>query len=150
MAHKNGLDGVYLTPTREQCFAEFKKAIPSLTISDEERLRFENNKKQQKIENIDKKNLQLQDLSKRIDDLENGPEARWGGFFKESYKVKDETWPRTMLTIFQMWFEMRTSEEEKRIIWKKLQEAKRNGKTLDVLEFGESQGLKWDNMYSTN
>lgn len=32
MAHKNGLDGVYLKPTREQCFAEFVKAIPELTI----------------------------------------------------------------------------------------------------------------------
>ncbi len=32
MAHKNGLDGVYLKPTREQCFAEFAKAIPELTI----------------------------------------------------------------------------------------------------------------------
>ncbi|MDE2590866.1 MAG: site-specific integrase, partial [Patescibacteria group bacterium] len=33
MAHKNGLDGVYLKPTREQCFAEFVKAIPELTIN---------------------------------------------------------------------------------------------------------------------
>ena len=32
MGHKNGLDGVYLTPTIEQCFAEFKKAIPDLTV----------------------------------------------------------------------------------------------------------------------
>ena len=32
MGHKNGLDGVYLTPTIEQCFTEFKKAIQDLTI----------------------------------------------------------------------------------------------------------------------
>ncbi|MCH7758684.1 MAG: tyrosine-type recombinase/integrase [Thaumarchaeota archaeon] len=37
MAHKNGLDGNYLKPTREQCFAEFVKAITELTISDEAR-----------------------------------------------------------------------------------------------------------------
>jgi len=37
MAHKNGLDGVYFTPTREECFIEFLKAIPELTISDEAR-----------------------------------------------------------------------------------------------------------------
>lgn len=37
MAHKRGLDGTYLTPTREECFAEFVKAIPELTISDSER-----------------------------------------------------------------------------------------------------------------
>ena len=32
MAHKRGLDGIYLMPTREECFNEFKKAIPSLTL----------------------------------------------------------------------------------------------------------------------
>lgn len=38
MAHKRGLDGTYLTPTREECFAEFQKAIPQLTISETSRL----------------------------------------------------------------------------------------------------------------
>lgn len=37
MGHKNGLDGVYLSPTREQCFAEFKKAIPALMIDSSKR-----------------------------------------------------------------------------------------------------------------
>ena len=44
MAHKRGLDGSYLTPTREECFAEFKKAIPDLTIDPTEKLRVENRK----------------------------------------------------------------------------------------------------------
>jgi len=38
------LDGVYLQPTREECFTEFLKAIPFLTISDEEKIRLENEK----------------------------------------------------------------------------------------------------------
>lgn len=33
MAHKRGLDGTYLQPTMEECYIEFKKAIPQLTIS---------------------------------------------------------------------------------------------------------------------
>jgi len=37
MAHKRGLDGRYLAPTIEECFAEFKKAIPQLTIDDSQR-----------------------------------------------------------------------------------------------------------------
>jgi len=37
MAHKRGLDGRYLAPTIEECFTEFKKAIPQLTIDDSER-----------------------------------------------------------------------------------------------------------------
>ena len=32
MAHKKGLDGVYLRPTRDECYKEFCKAIPELTI----------------------------------------------------------------------------------------------------------------------
>ncbi len=38
LAHKNGLDGVYLKPTREECFTEFIKAIPELTVSKAEKL----------------------------------------------------------------------------------------------------------------
>lgn len=38
LAHRNGLDGVYLKPTREECFAEFLKAIPKLTVSKAEKL----------------------------------------------------------------------------------------------------------------
>ncbi len=34
MAHKKGLDGTYLQPTREECFKEFVKAVPQLTIDD--------------------------------------------------------------------------------------------------------------------
>ena len=37
MAHKNGLDGTYFKPTREECFTEFKKAILDLTIDDLQR-----------------------------------------------------------------------------------------------------------------
>jgi hypothetical protein len=35
-------------------------------------LRFENQQKQNEIEEIEKKNLELQDLSMMIDELENG------------------------------------------------------------------------------
>lgn len=51
MAHKRGLDGTYLQPTREECFIEFVKAIPELTISDNERIKLENMKlKEEKSE----------------------------------------------------------------------------------------------------
>jgi hypothetical protein len=47
MGHKNGLDGVYFVPTRQQCFREFVKGIHQLTIDPNER---------QKIELIEKSN----------------------------------------------------------------------------------------------
>ncbi len=64
MAHKRGLDGVYLQPTREECFAEFVKAIPELTIDPIER----NN---QVLEAKDKKISQLQAKDDRIDKIED-------------------------------------------------------------------------------
>jgi len=53
MAHKRGLDGTYLQPTREECYAEFVKAIPELTIDQTE--------KQKTI---------IENKNKRIDELE--------------------------------------------------------------------------------
>ena len=65
-----------------------------------------------------------------------------------SRQAEGESGSRIMLMIFQMWFEMRATEEEKRVIWKKIQDAKKKGKTFDVSELGESQGLSWNNFYS--
>ena len=72
MGHKNGLDGVYFVPTRQQCFKEFVKGIPFLTISDEERMRVENEKLKQ--ENTEKKQLEakIKILEQRQVELENG------------------------------------------------------------------------------
>ncbi len=56
MGHKNGLDGVYFVPTRQQCFKEFVKGIPFLTISDDERMRLEIRKLKQ--ENTEKKQFE--------------------------------------------------------------------------------------------
>jgi len=54
MGHKKGLDGVYLAPTRQECFAEFCKAIPQLTIDSGERQKIEINDKSQRIDELEK------------------------------------------------------------------------------------------------
>ncbi len=59
MAHKRGLDGVYFKPTREDCFREFLKAIPQLTLSESERLK-----------------VQLVDLAGNKDEIIQGYEER--------------------------------------------------------------------------
>ncbi|MGH2613568.1 MAG: hypothetical protein ACRDFB_11050 [Rhabdochlamydiaceae bacterium] len=53
MAHKKGLDGVYLKPTRDECFAEFRKAILDLTVDDNERLRLKTEQQQTKISELE-------------------------------------------------------------------------------------------------
>jgi len=63
LAHKNGLDGVYLTPTREECFTEFVKAIPQLTVSKAEKLSL----KLEKLESEkDKKIVKLESEMKEV------------------------------------------------------------------------------------
>ena len=151
MGHKVGLERHYERYQEEdfERFPEYQKAISFLTISDDARLRFENQQKQEEIEEIEKKNIELQDLASRIDELENGPNARWNELFKDSFSDTNSS-SKILLTIFQMWFEMRATEDEKRSIWKKIQQAKSDGKPFDIESFGESQGLSLKNMYSEN
>jgi len=70
MAHKNGLDGVYLTPTREECFTEFVKAIPKLTISRAEKLAIKleesENEKDKKIKKLESEMREVHKLLERM------------------------------------------------------------------------------------
>ncbi|MCJ8306428.1 MAG: site-specific integrase [Nitrosopumilus sp.] len=62
LGHKNGLDGVYLRPTREQCFAEFRKAIIDLMIDDSERQKL-------KIEQLERDNSELEQYRIKVNEL---------------------------------------------------------------------------------
>jgi len=67
MGHKVNLDGFYFTPTREDLFEEFKKAIPLLTISDETRVKIENKIKEEKIKKMEsEKDTLIYRLEKEI------------------------------------------------------------------------------------
>ena len=59
MAHKKGLDGAYLKPTREECFTEFLKAVEQLTISDESRDKI-------KINTLEKEKSEVEELKSMI------------------------------------------------------------------------------------
>ena len=69
MGHKRGLDGTYLTPTRDECFKEFKKAIIGLTISDVERQKIE-------LKNKTKRITELEKTKKEIEVLRNGDKVK--------------------------------------------------------------------------
>lgn len=61
MAHKRGLDGTYLKPTMEECYAEVKKAFPDLTIDPTERQKI---KIQEQVSMIDKFKSQEKELER--------------------------------------------------------------------------------------
>lgn len=75
MGHKKGLDGVYLKPTKEEMFEEFKKGMADLTIDDSERVKAENTKLLKEKSELEKKIPQLVDEAvNRIRDelIQNG------------------------------------------------------------------------------
>ncbi|UVF62457.1 site-specific integrase [Nitrososphaeria virus YSH_922147] len=69
MAHKKGLDGVYLKPTREECFAEFRKAIKELTITEVSRQKEIIKEQEKKIDETDILQEQIIEQQKQIDYL---------------------------------------------------------------------------------
>ena len=74
MAHNSKeikLDSHYLEPTMEQCFKEFKKAIPELTISSTERQRIQIEAKQKRITELEAKQKENDSLKDQISQLES-------------------------------------------------------------------------------
>lgn len=70
MAHKKGLDGVYLEPTMEECFVEFEKAVLELTVDPAERQKIEIQNKQKKIDELEEKTNTITELETKIDAIE--------------------------------------------------------------------------------
>ncbi|MDF2423237.1 MAG: integrase [Nitrosopumilus sp.] len=69
LGHKNGLDGVYLSPTRQECFDEFCKGISQLTVSDAERQKITIKKLQDEkseLEKIKEDNAKLKEDNEKI------------------------------------------------------------------------------------
>ncbi len=77
MAHKRGLDGVYLAPTREECFAEFVKAIPELTIDPIERKNLELEQKEKKITELQAKENEIDEMRKEMQELRSSNERNY-------------------------------------------------------------------------
>ncbi len=70
MAHKKGLDGRYLQPTREECYAEFFKSILQLTVDPSERLKIENEQKNVEITELEEKNEKFKKQEDKVDFME--------------------------------------------------------------------------------
>ena len=69
MAHKRGLDGVYLKPTMNECHREFKKAITEIVVDPTERQRLEIQKKNEEITELQSERENNTDLQKQLDEM---------------------------------------------------------------------------------
>ena len=138
MGHKVGLEKHYERYLEEdfERFPEYQKAISFLTISEEEKLRYENQQKQKDLDDIEKHSIRIEELEKKLDDFTNGPKPR-KSYFVEARLGTSNPISQARLMILQLWYEMRATESEKRAIWKKITEAKQNGTKIDTSVFGE-------------
>ena len=62
------LDNVYLDPTMEQLFEEYKKAIPELTIDDSARKQFQLDKVQKEKNDLEKTHIAKNEVQEMISD----------------------------------------------------------------------------------
>jgi len=69
MGHKRGLDRLYLKPTKEQMFDEFKNGISDLVISESIRLREENKKQEGKIQELESDKKRIAELELKMENV---------------------------------------------------------------------------------
>jgi hypothetical protein len=136
MGHKVGLERHYERYQEEdfERFPEYQKAIPFLTISNEELLRLENQQKQEEINQLETKSHEIDDLRKRIEELEYGPEKRNLVFLKGINNPDMSTVEKILRPLVHLIIEKKYSEEEKREMFKRMSEAKKTGKALKLAE----------------
>jgi len=108
MAHKRGLDGSYLKPTREQCFAEFVKAIPELTISDQARLKAENMKLVEEKSELAKIKAEVEEL-KKIRKKEDKVTFDLVSFYETENKHYLKNLPPEYLEYWRLWKALKAS-----------------------------------------
>lgn len=151
MGHKVGLERHYERYQEEdfERFPEYQKAIPFLTISDEEGLRYENQQKQKEIEELEKNSTSFQEITKRLDDVENGFETRRTMFQATMYKLQGKPLYQVFAILYQILFEMSAPEDKKRNIRKKIQDAAKRGEEIDFSQFGDPKELSWENLKSS-
>jgi len=149
MGHADGVRGRYVRPDIDKLFGEYKKAIPELTISDQERLQIENQQKQKELDDLGKNSPAFQEITKRLDDVENGLKARNQKYFETMYKTRNNPMYQTFAVISKILFEMSYSEDKKRKIWKKIQDALEKGKEINFSLFSDPKELSLENLKSS-
>jgi len=152
MGHKVGLERHYERYQEEdfERFPEYQKAIPFLTISDEERLRIENKQKQEQLDEIAKKDIQLEEISRRLDRVESGKHARNNEYYKTmlDLELQGNSGVGLLATYVKLMFEMSYTEDEKREIWKQVTEKGGNVFALTPLLENKMPSLK--NLHSVS
>jgi len=98
MAHKRGLDGVYLQPTKEECFTEFEKAIAVLTVDPTERQKAQLEEQQKKITELSQKDDEIRWLLLKQKETEEAIHEIMKGVHDGTWKIVSEYKAEQILT----------------------------------------------------
>jgi len=98
MAHKRGLDGVYLQPTKEECFTEFEKAIAVLTVDPTERQKAQLEEQQKKITELSQKEDEIKWLLLKQRETEEAIHEIMKGVHDGTWKIVSEYKAEQILT----------------------------------------------------
>ena len=155
MGHATGLEKHYERYQQEdfERFPEYQKAIPFLTISQEEKYKAELIQKEDENQKIRAMDDQIKNLKEQLEEVQYGFDARKSQYEKGHLMAHDNLGAKAGVSIFQIIFELMAPEAKKREIWKKIQKSNdrkdpKNDKSLSEMFEGCGE-LSWDNLYDT-
>lgn len=102
MGHSRGLDGVYLKPTRQECFDEYKKGISDLTIDDSERILAEKKK-------IEIERSELEAMKQKMEQQRNELQE-----MKSNNEQKNQELVEALRRVNELWADKERMESSKR------------------------------------
>ena len=90
---------------------------------------------------MEEKIKEIENMKKRIDDLEYGPEARSNSYAKSMLKMQGRIKEKTILTVLALLVEKIYPEENKRKMFRRIKEAEKTGEKLDASELRSLMAL---------
>jgi len=86
--------------------------------------------KQNDIDGLEKKNIEIENLRERIDDLEYGITARNSSYKSGMLASGDDKISKGLIAMFGMWFEMRATDDKRKRFGKRSKTIKAKNLTL--------------------
>jgi integrase len=120
----------------EELLEAYLKIEPSLSIFGSELL-----------ESHTELKAKVEEMEKKIDVLEYGSKARDSEFLQALYAFEHGDKTRLTEMLIRIGLELGAPEEQKRKLWKKMKNLKED-ETLNISDFGESNGLSFKNLES--
>ena len=153
MDHTAYLEPIYHDTTDvNKFFEEYKKAIPELIIDDSERDKIKIRKLEGEKSELEKSKIEVDEMRKRLENLEYGAEAREATYAKNMlrFRQQKDRVGEVISMLSHYLFERQRTEEEKREFLKRIKKAKENGEEMDAAWLLETLGYTVEDLEKVN